>query len=276
MRARMAGAMGPRLHTLYERDRLPVFELPEPLRRGYGGDLGFDESVVYANFVSTLDGVVSMGPRVKPSVISGKSPADRFVMALLRACADAVLVGAGTLRAEPRHVWLAEHVDPDRREAYGELRRALGLQREPELFVLTVSGHIDPTATALERGAIVLTSERGAGRLRDRLPEASSVVVLAERAEIPAASVVRAVRERGHRRVLTEGGPTVIGWLLRERLLDEMFLTLSPRLAGRAPGAARMGLVEGFALPPDALVDAELLAVRRGASHLFLRYRLRT
>src|SRR5207237_6301788 len=80
---------------------------------------------------------------------------------------------------------------------------------------------------------------------------------------------------RGHRVVLCEGGPSVIGRLLRERLLDELFLTLSPRLAGRASGVPRSGLVEGFALDPEALVTAELLTVKRHQSHLFLRYALR-
>ena len=104
--------------------------------------------------------------------------------------------------------------------------------------------------------------------------KASSTVVLPERSAAPAGEIVDAVRSRGHRTVLCEGGPTVIGWLLRERLLDELFLTLSPRLAGREPGVARSGLVEGYALPPDGLVGAQLLSVKRGESHLFLRYRI--
>src|SRR4029077_18274636 len=88
------------LEVLFETE-LPSYPLPADLERLYGR-LGFSEPVVYSNFVSSLDGVVSLG--VKPSagsVISGKYPADRFVMGLLRSCADAVVVGAGTLRATP-------------------------------------------------------------------------------------------------------------------------------------------------------------------------------
>jgi len=67
------------------------------------GRLGFSTPVVYSNFVSSVDGVVTLGSKPSAgSVISGKYPADRFLMGLLRACADAVLIGAGTLRATSR------------------------------------------------------------------------------------------------------------------------------------------------------------------------------
>ena len=78
------------LSLLFERSDLPAYDLPDTLRALYGGPIGFGAPAVYANFVSTLDGVVAMGPDVPPSVISGRSPADRFVMGLLRACAEAV------------------------------------------------------------------------------------------------------------------------------------------------------------------------------------------
>ena len=83
------------------------------------------------------------------------------------------------------------------------------------------------------------------------------------------------VRGDGHRVVLTEGGPTIIGEFLRGEMLDELFLTVSPRVAGRDAGVARLGFVEGFALDPDRLVAAELLSARRSRSHLFLRYSFR-
>jgi len=81
---------------------------------------------------------------------------------------------------------------------------------------------------------------------------------------------------RGFRRVLSEGGPSVLGSFLRDGLVDELFLTLSPRIAGRdaGSGARRLGLVEGQAFAPSALPEANLLSLKRHASHLFLRYRL--
>ena len=80
-------------------------EMPEALADLYGGGLALSEDAVYANFVSSLDGVVSLGGRRgSGSTISGRDGADRFVMGLLRALADAVLVGAGTLRTEGSHL----------------------------------------------------------------------------------------------------------------------------------------------------------------------------
>jgi hypothetical protein len=81
----------------------------------YGGDLGFPEPCVYANFVASLDGMTAIGPEhpSSGSVISGDEPADRFVMGLLRACAYIALIGAGTLRATPGDVWTPRHVCPE-------------------------------------------------------------------------------------------------------------------------------------------------------------------
>jgi len=97
----------PPLARLYERGGLPAWGLPQELADVYGGDLGFPEPCVYANFVASLDGVTALGPEYPSSgsAISGDDPADRFVMGLLRACADIVLIGAGTLRATPGHRW---------------------------------------------------------------------------------------------------------------------------------------------------------------------------
>src|SRR5579864_8203755 len=84
------------LHLLYEEPGLPSSDLPELLATAYGGDLGFTGPCVYGNFVASLDGVVALGPEhpSSGSAISGGEPADRFVMGLLRAFADAVLIGA--------------------------------------------------------------------------------------------------------------------------------------------------------------------------------------
>src|SRR5258708_4296556 len=62
---------------------------------------------------------------------------------------------------------------------------------------------------------------------------------------VPMRSVLDAVRAEGHRRVLTEGGPTLLAGLAAAGLLDELFLTLSPVLAGRRAGDGRLGLAEG-------------------------------
>lgn len=266
------GAEPPRLTTLFEEPGLPSVPLPAALREGYDGDLGFADDVLYANFVETLDGVVALDPETPPSAISGKSQADRFVMGLLRAFASAVVVGASTLRAEPKHLWTPSRIYPELSDAYAELRRSLGREGEPQLFLLTASGDVDVSLPAFEQGAVVLTTDEGAARVRGSLPSASRAIGMGG-GRPSMRAVVEVVRSEGHRVVLTEGGPTVFGSFLGEGLIDELFLTLSPRVAGRA-AAGRLGLVEGVAFAPSELRHASLLSAKRHSSHLFLRYRI--
>ncbi len=249
--------------------------LPAQLRDLYGGDFALPAPTVYSNFVSSLDGVVALGQPGLSSgpAISGRSEADRFVMGLLRACADCVLVGASTVRDDPGVLWTASFIYPPQREAYSELRRALGLSAEPELAIVTASGDLDPTQPALKTGAVVLTTAPGAARLGSRAPVAAEIVELAGE-RLAMSRVLAELRRRGHRRILCEGGPRVIGELLRERALDEIFLTLSPVLAGR-DGAERPGMVSGVELLPAAGAWARLVSARRHGSHLFLRYSIR-
>jgi len=104
--------------------------LPQELGELYDGDLHLDRSgaarpFVIANFVSTLDGVVSykIKNNAGGSAISGSDPADRFIMGLLRASADAVMVGAGTLHeTSADSLWTPESTYPDAKRFYAEYR----------------------------------------------------------------------------------------------------------------------------------------------------------
>jgi riboflavin biosynthesis pyrimidine reductase len=248
--------------------------LPSRLAQLYDGDLAFDGPRVYANFVSSIDGVVAL-PSVdaSPSVISGKSDADRFVMGLLRACADVVLVGAGTLRAEPDHRWTPAFVYPQGRDDYARLRAARGLPPEPRLAVLTSSGDLDPETPALE-GALVLTTSCGARRLEQRGRTPATVLAVGGQGNLDLGGVVHALRSRDMRMILSEGGPTVLGQLLDLGLLDELFLTISPVLIGRTRSEGRPGLAEGADLLHKDCSMAEVVSVHRHRSHLFVRYSL--
>ena len=261
------------LDLLSENDGLPSYDLPGSLHQRYGGSLGFGSPRLYANFVSSLDGVVALeGQNNSSQMISGKSEADRFVMGLLRACADAVLIGAGTLRAAPRSLWTPAYIYPDAAAEFAELRKGLGRAVMPRLVVLTARGELDPHHPALEVGALVLTTSLGATKLGDRLPGSSTVVALGDGQAIDLIEVIATLRSEGHQVVLSEGGPTVVGGLLQAQLLDELFLTLSPIPAGRAAGGGRPGLVEGVELLPSTSISGDLLSVRKHGSHLFLRY----
>lgn len=264
-----------RLELLYEEPGLPVFELPTEVVERYGGGLGLDEPLVVANFVSSLDGVVAAPPMKRSaSAISGKSEADRFVMSLLRALADVILIGSGTLQASPRSLWTPDGPYPQGAEAFAEIRRRRGRAERPGLVVLTGSGRLDPVHPALERGALVLTTDDGASALEGRLP-ACEVLSLGPGREVDVRAAFALLRERGERIVLTEAGPHVFGSLLVADVVDELFLTLSPVLAGREETVTRFGLIEGHDLLSNGVSATRLLSVRRDGAHLFLRYRIR-
>jgi riboflavin biosynthesis pyrimidine reductase len=261
------------LERLYAVAGLPSIEFPQGLARRYDGVLAFEGPCVFANFVSSIDGIVALPSiQASPSVISRKSEADRFVMGLLRASADIVLVGAGTLRAEPEHRWTPEFVFPPAAEDYMRLRTALHLGAEPRLAVLTSSGDVDAEIPALQ-GAMVLTTRSGVERLERRGPIPAEVVQVDGDKGVDLDTALHALRSRGMRMILSEGGPTVLGQLLRLRLLDELFLTISPVLMGRTPSEVRLGLAEGVDLLPQG-EPTEVLSVHRHGSHLFLRYSL--
>ena len=259
--------------VLYEAAALPAYKLPIDLQRLYGR-LGFSTPVVYSNFVSSLDGVVTLGSKPSAgSIISGKVPADRFLMGLLRACADAVVIGAGTMRGTPGHLWTPAHVYPDLATEFTALRSALGRAMEPQLVVVTASGDIDAAHPALVRGAIVLTTADGAKAIGHRLPSTCEVVAMGKGKGIEVGEAIAELRNRGFRVLLTEGGPHLVGQLIEGGLLDEAFLTVSPVIAGRQDGDKRLGMVEGVELLPDHGVWSSLLSARRHGDHLFLRYR---
>ncbi|MDX6515770.1 MAG: hypothetical protein QOH73_1436, partial [Gaiellaceae bacterium] len=100
----------------------PALPLPEELERLYGGPLGLAAETLYANFVQTVDGVVAI-PWLERSnaLIAAGSESDRFLMGLLRASADAVLIGSGTLAGSPRALWRAEGAFPPGAEAFARL-----------------------------------------------------------------------------------------------------------------------------------------------------------
>jgi len=259
-------------HVLAEEPGLPTVALPPELARIYGGDLGLADDCVFANFVATLDGVVAI-PSLpgSNSVIASDNDADRFLMGLLRAFADAVLIGAGVLRASPLGTWRAESIYRPAAESYAELRLSLGLPAAPETAILTGSGSIDPAHHPVLTGrAVVLTSDAGSERLAGSVPETAAVISLGTERHFDGAAVLEALRARGHRRILCEAGPHTFGALLDAGAVDELFLTTSPFLAGDAGPASRFRLVEATDLVP--FVECRPLSIRRHGAHLFTRY----
>lgn len=257
-----------RLEVIYDDVSSPTSDLPIGLRRRYGSDLGLEGPRVVANFVSSVDGVVALEMKHSPGVISRHSDADRFVMGLLRASADAVLIGGGTLRADPGHAWTAEYIYPEATEDFRALRRSNGRPEHPRLVVVTASGEIDPAEPALD-DALVVTTPQTERELVCILPSSASVRSLDP---VTPRALVDLLRTEGLDLVLSEAGPALFGQLVADSCLDDLFLTVSPVLAGSAT-TARKTLSEGLVMD-DALAAMDLVSARRHGSHLLLRYRV--
>jgi riboflavin biosynthesis pyrimidine reductase len=258
-------------------------QLPAALADAYGSNLAIplrgDRPTFISNFVSTVDGVVSykVPGKAGGGEISGFFEPDRFVMGLLRSVSDAVLIGAGTLRAAPAHKWSPGHVHPASRADYQAQRETLGLAPEPTTIVVSASGDLDlshPGLADSEIPAIIVTTAEGSRRLNDREHDAPQLEIVKAGAEhVSPDAIVDVLRDRGLRLVLCEGGPHLFGQLLAAGFIDELFLTLAPQVAGRSGHEPRLSLVEGHAFDLANAPWAELVDLRISGSHVFTRYR---
>lgn len=277
----MTIALAP-LESVYDVTTGPEIALPPSLADLYGAlrfPMRSDRPHIISNFVSTLDGVVSLGIPGKSGggEISGFNQHDRLVMGILRAVADAVVVGAGTLRAVPRHLWTAEYVYPKRAEDFQALRASLGKTAPPLNVIVSGRGEIDlglPVFASGKVPALIVTSESGARGLREQmLLPTVQVKAAGESPEIQARQVLEAVQSVGPSKlILVEGGPRLLGNFLAEAVLDELFLTLAPQIAGRDGSSARPGLVAAKRFAPEHPLWGDLTALKRAGGHLFLRY----
>jgi len=209
---------------------------------------------VRANMVSTLDGAAVAADGVTAAI---SHPVDKAVLGVLRALADVVLVGAGTVRAE-RYGPVKPH------PVLAARRAAQGRSPAPVLAVVTRSGRL-PTDTGLfAPGAGTLVVAPAAADLAElgRVAGADNVVVAGADDVDPVAAVAELAR-RGLARVLLEGGPTLLGRVVAAGRLDELCLTLSPLLAvGDGPRVA-VGAAASARLRVAHLMEGEGLLLGR-------------
>jgi riboflavin biosynthesis pyrimidine reductase len=266
--------------------------LPDGLRDRYDGNLSFPPSpdgrpYLIANFVSTLDGVVSFNlpGQSEGAEISGSNQEDRFIMGLLRASADAVMVASGTLQATgPQASWLPESVYPAAKDLYDKYRNEVLRKTEfPLIVVVTGTGQLDLTSAVFHTPrtrVLILTTEQGTQRLLQSRSEAlASVEVKAlstVETRISPSEILTLLRhEYGVELLLHEAGPTLFGEFLEGGFVDELFLTVAPQIAGRAANHPRPGLVENAQFSPATAPWSKLLSAKKAGEHLFLRYEMR-
>ena len=199
-------------------------------------------------------------------------------MGLLRAAADAVIVGAGALAADPRHVWTAQAICPELASEYDKLAYKLGKHGPPLNVLVSASGNVNLRLPVFAGGIVqtlILTTAGGSKRLlKQKVPSSVQILTLPARgSKIPSAAMLDALdRVKAGKRVLVEGGPTLLAAFYKSRLLDEQFVTLAPQIAGRDIDDGRPSLVMGETFAPRDPLWGKLVDARRGTRLLFLRY----
>jgi riboflavin-specific deaminase-like protein len=218
---------------------------------------------VCINMAATADGKITSSARDYPSFTSA---ADRSRMDLLRAEADAILVGAATLRADdpPLHVrgLEAQHL----REQLG---KPAGLLR----VLVTASGRLDGSsrffdAEGAQAGRIIATPEAAAARAA-AIASGRAEIWSFDGARVDLVELLRRLAERGVERLLVEGGGELNWGFVRAGLVDELYVTIAPVLLG---GREAPTLLEGDGLSMDERVRLRLLAADRVGDELFCRY----
>lgn len=179
-----------------------------------------------ANFIGSIDGGATLAG--KSGGLAG--PGDRTLFMLLRALADVVLVGAGTIRVENYGGARLNATDRAR-------RRDRGQSEVPRLAIVTRSGQLDRDLrvfTDTELAPLVLTCAATADDTRRRLAGGAEVLSCSgdDPERVDEAAVLDVLAAHGQYRVLTEGGPTLMGSFIERDLLDELCLTTAPYLVG--------------------------------------------
>ena len=182
----------------------------------------------------------------------------------------------------PQALWIPSFICPEARDLYAQYR--LTVLRKPEqplLAVVTGSGRLDVNRAIFrspEMPVLIITSTAG----RDELVKAGVIGLASVQVRTlesingsidPRAILQLLFSEFGARAVLHEGGPTLFGQFVAPTLVDELFMTLAPQLAGRLPQTIRPGMVHGVEFLPDTAPWWQLVSVKQQSEHLYLRYR---
>jgi riboflavin-specific deaminase-like protein len=221
-----------------------------------------DRPYLFLNMVSTVDGMVTVGARAAGL----GSRTDRRMMRVLRSNADAILYGAGSLRAEP----VNPRVDQDlavARVARGEPAQPLAVTVSASLNLPSDHGFF---VNGPER-TIVLTTAATRQAPGQRLQDLAILLPFGDDRVDLAAALYELRQHWGVQRLLCEGGPSLNQQLLELDLIDEIFWTVAPKLAG-GNGPT---MLAGDAPATEIRARLDLISLFEHDSELFARYRVR-
>lgn len=231
----------------------PIEPLDSRLSDLYAYPDGLQSCWVRGNMIATLDGGATADG--KTGAMGG--PGDRAVFTLMRQHADVILVSAGTVRIEN---YSGAQFSPAQRQA----RQRSGQAEVPPIAVVTNRGVFDHDAklfTRTEVPPLILTSAAAVAGASSRLGSLAEVIDASgpQSDRVDTATALKILAERKLLRVLTEGGPQLLGLLIADGLLDELCLTIAPLLVGGAaprivtgPAQVHIGMRRSHLLTDDA------------------------
>ena len=268
---------------LFTEEVTETSSLPDELRAIYPGDWHLPRTTsrpyIYSNFVTSRDGRISYNDPDHPGggPVSLFSAHDRWLMALLRMRAHAVLIGDVTLDIEPDHDWTSEFIYPLGAEDFKRIRQAEGYADKPLLVLLSYDGKLNLEAACWqdeELSIVLATTQQGAVNFGSpSFPARVDVLALGEESVDLQRLVHILFQAYGVRHLLCEGGATTFANLLDAHLIDEEFVTLSPTFVGRSADRFRPSYTENVTWLPQDAPRSIPFSLHRVDDLLFLRTR---
>jgi riboflavin biosynthesis pyrimidine reductase len=276
---------GARFEVLFAEPLDDGISLPEAWQRVYGTDWRVPASEsgphVFVNFATSRDGRISFSEpgHAGGGDVTNFNPPDQWLMGLIRARADAVMIGDNTLRAETHWLGTPEFMFPHDGDAFRALRRHEKRSETALHIILSLSGDL-PSEAAIFRDpnlhVIVATTSSGRDRARELASSRANVEVLDLGKDVvdPKRLIRMLYDDYGASSILCEGGSRVYGSLVAAGQVNEEFLTLCPIVIGSSPDRpARPSLIEGVAFSPGATPRTKLVSLRRVNDYLYLHSR---
>ncbi|MET0899971.1 MAG: pyrimidine reductase family protein [Mycobacterium sp.] len=201
---------------------------------------------VRANMIFSADGAAAFGGRAGPL----SCPVDQQLLTALRGFADVVLVGAGTARAE----------------SYGPVRGTGEPQDVPPIAVVSTTGNLPATIFGGAGPPPILVTSAHAVDRHQLDNDGRWQLLVAGDVTVDLGDAIRQLKSQGKERILCEGGPTLLDALVESDLIDEICVTIAPRLAGGQPVGTR---TQARLASPTAL---QIRHVMQHNDYLFLKY----
>lgn len=220
---------------------------------------------IFTNFVSTIDGKVQVlenGSQYWP--IGSEKDFDHLLD--LRAQSDLMIHGKGTAMG-------FRHIDRLASEPFKEKRKK---HKKPSVLpYMVVGNYADDSLLPFlknppEQKTLMVVSKKE--KVSPQIEENVSLLRFGEQ-RVDIKQLVEYLAKQGFKKVLVEGGPTLIGSFLKEGFMDEIYLTIAPKIFGNLPGKT-LTLVEGILFPADKVKQLKLLSVKKIKDELYLRYQV--